>query len=141
MTLPTCLGPLRFADSFILVGDHNQLPPLVRPAVSCLPDGSNICSQVRNADARKGGYDTSLFKRLTEAHPSAVVYLTHQYRMNEDIMLLSNKLIYSDQLKVGSKEVALQRLDLPHPEGLETIHDHKSHPGIDCWIRDLLDPK
>ena len=29
VTLPTCLGPLRFADTFVLVGDHNQLPPLV----------------------------------------------------------------------------------------------------------------
>ena len=29
ITLPTCLGPLRFADKFVLVGDHNQLPPLV----------------------------------------------------------------------------------------------------------------
>lgn len=30
ITLPTCLGPLRHADKFILVGDHLQLPPLVR---------------------------------------------------------------------------------------------------------------
>ena len=30
ITLPTCLGPLRFASKFILVGDHFQLPPLVR---------------------------------------------------------------------------------------------------------------
>ena len=29
VTLPTCLGPLRFAKKFVLVGDHNQLPPLV----------------------------------------------------------------------------------------------------------------
>ena len=29
ITLPTCLGPLRFAEKFVLVGDHYQLPPLV----------------------------------------------------------------------------------------------------------------
>lgn len=29
VTLPTCLGPLRFASKFVLVGDHFQLPPLV----------------------------------------------------------------------------------------------------------------
>lgn len=29
ITLPTCLGPLRFAQKFVLVGDHYQLPPLV----------------------------------------------------------------------------------------------------------------
>lgn len=30
ITLPTCIGPLRFAEKFVLVGDHFQLPPLVR---------------------------------------------------------------------------------------------------------------
>lgn len=29
VTLPTCLGPLRYAETFVLVGDHNQLRPLV----------------------------------------------------------------------------------------------------------------
>jgi len=31
ITLPVCLGPLRYADRFVLVGDHYQLPPLVHP--------------------------------------------------------------------------------------------------------------
>jgi DNA replication ATP-dependent helicase Dna2 len=30
ITLPVCLGPLRCANTFVLVGDHYQLPPLVR---------------------------------------------------------------------------------------------------------------
>jgi DNA replication ATP-dependent helicase Dna2 len=30
LTLPVCLGPLRYAKVFVLVGDHYQLPPLVR---------------------------------------------------------------------------------------------------------------
>lgn len=29
VTLPTCVGPLRCADKFVLVGDHFQLPPIV----------------------------------------------------------------------------------------------------------------
>jgi len=29
ITLPTCLGLLKFADTFVLVGDHLQLHPLV----------------------------------------------------------------------------------------------------------------
>lgn len=36
ITLPTCLGPLRFAEKFILVGDHYQLPPLVRLPFLCI---------------------------------------------------------------------------------------------------------
>lgn len=34
ITLPVCLGPLRLAETFVLVGDHFQLPPLVRPSVA-----------------------------------------------------------------------------------------------------------
>lgn len=63
-TLPTCLGLLRFADTFVLVSDHNQLPPLVR-----------------NPSARKHGLETSLFKRGCEARPEPTMYLSYQYRM------------------------------------------------------------
>ena len=30
ITLPASLGPLRYANRFVLVGDHYQLPPLVQ---------------------------------------------------------------------------------------------------------------
>ena len=52
MVLPASLGPLLKARSFVLVGDHNQLPPLVT-----------------NKDAEAGGLGESLFKRLSDAHP------------------------------------------------------------------------
>lgn len=29
LTLPVCLGPLRFGNIFVLVGDHKQLSPVV----------------------------------------------------------------------------------------------------------------
>ncbi|THH11174.1 hypothetical protein EW146_g8137 [Bondarzewia mesenterica] len=123
ITLPTCLGPLRFADKFILVGDHYQLSPLVR-----------------NRDARKGGLDVSLFRRLSEAHPHAVVDLTEQYRMNEHIMLLSNRLIYGDRLRCGSDEVAKQSLVLPNPTYLKTIHGRSlCLEKRGCWMQELMD--
>lgn len=50
--------------------------------------------------------DVSLFKRLCEAHPNAVVNLEYQYRMNSDIMLLSNTLIYNHRLRCGTPTVA-----------------------------------
>ena len=71
ITLPICLGPIRMARTFVLVGDHNQLPPLVQ-----------------NEEARNGGLDVSLFKLLSDTHPASVVNLEHQYRMCEDIMAL-----------------------------------------------------
>jgi DNA replication ATP-dependent helicase Dna2 len=124
ITLPTCLGPLRFADRFVLVGDHHQLPPLVR-----------------SHDARKGGLDESLFKRLCRAHPEAVVDLRSQYRMNEDIMLVANELVYSNKLLCGTPEVAARSLLLPDPAGMERIHKlTASRCEAKCWLRDVLDP-
>jgi len=52
---------MRFANVFVLVGDHYQLPPIVR-----------------NLDAREFGFSKSLFKRLYEARPDSVVNLAHQ---------------------------------------------------------------
>ncbi|KAK7048375.1 DNA replication helicase [Favolaschia claudopus] len=121
ITLPTCLGPLRFAKTFVLVGDHFQLPPLVR-----------------NREARKGGLDVSLFRRLSEAHPQAVVNMAQQYRMNKDIMTLSNKLIYGDRLSCGSDAVANSSLVLPDVRFLDNMHIRTScHPN-GCWIDRLM---
>ncbi|KAI3623330.1 hypothetical protein CBS14141_004113 [Malassezia furfur] len=89
ITTPTCLGPLRMADRFVLVGDHHQLAPLVREAA-----------------AASGGMATSLFEALCAAHPEAVVSLTRQYRMNAAIMALSNALVYGGALQCGSADVA-----------------------------------
>jgi DNA replication ATP-dependent helicase Dna2 len=140
ITLPTCLGPLRFADKFVLVGDHFQLPPLVRPSLGLLVYILICLSlQVRNPAARKAGLDVSLFRRLSTAHPHAVIDLTHQYRMNEDIMLLSNRLIYGDRLRCGNEEVARRTLVLPDGgKYLCTLHVDKPVCGKDCWMYQLL---
>ncbi|KAG6969229.1 hypothetical protein JG688_00005397 [Phytophthora aleatoria] len=93
ITQPIILSALRCADTFVLVGDHYQLPPLVA-----------------NAQARKEGMDVSLFRRLAEAHPEATQQLSYQYRMNRDIMLVANRLVYGDKLKCGSFKVASNHL-------------------------------
>jgi DNA replication ATP-dependent helicase Dna2 len=135
ITLPVCLGPIRMAKSFILVGDHHQLPPLVQ-----------------NKEASEGGLDISLFKLLCEAHPQAVVSLEHQYRMCADIMLLSNTFIYSGRLKCGTPAVASRRLVHPIPEGLNTYHYRLNSSKLvsdpicfgpntaTCWLSRALDP-
>ena len=125
MVLPAALAPLLKARAFVLVGDHNQLPPLV------------ACKE-----AEAGGLADSLFKRLSDAHPQAragagcwglglllgqgrrwqqgmwpflthlappapvqaVVQLPVQYRMAADIMALPNALIYGGALRCGSGE-------------------------------------
>jgi DNA replication ATP-dependent helicase Dna2 len=52
VTVPVVLGPIMKANSFVLVGDPNQLPPLV--------------SSVK---AQEGGLGISLLSRLLQAHP------------------------------------------------------------------------
>lgn len=138
ITLPVCLGPIRMARTFILVGDHNQLPPLVQ-----------------NAEAREGGLDVSLFKMLSGNHPESVVNLETQYRMCEDVMTLSNTLIYNGRLKCGNPAVAQASIRVPWLEALKQHHHTPSsllpaslNPKTVClnptralcWIRDLLDP-
>jgi DNA replication ATP-dependent helicase Dna2 len=125
LTLPVCIGPLRFADKFILVGDHFQLPPLVR-----------------DSRARDGGYDVSLFKRLSEAHPESLIHLAHQYRMNSDIMLISNELIYSHRLRCGNIQVAQARLVLDRlVPGLQLIHSDYPRCKSNCWIEHVMNPR
>lgn len=115
VTVPVVLGPIAFADKFILVGDHYQLPPLVI-----------------HPEARQEGLDQSLFKILSDNHPSSVIELTYQYRMCSEIMSLSNELIYDGRLKCGSEEVANQRLTIPY---LDTV------PIDGTCIKDILDPE
>eukprot|EP01135_Chromosphaera_perkinsii_P003490 Nk52_evm16s245 gene=Nk52_evmTU16s245 len=121
VTQPICLGPLRFAKTFILVGDHYQLPPLVR-----------------SADAQKKGMQESLFKRLCEAHPKATVSLEYQYRMNENIMALSNKLIYNQRLKCGTEEIAEGRLTLPLTYPILSYISKTFNEFKDMWLYHVL---
>lgn len=138
ITLPICLGPIRMARTFVLVGDHNQLPPLVQ-----------------NEEARVGGLDVSLFKLLSDTHPDSVVNLEHQYRMSEDIMALSNTLIYEGRLKCGTEELRHRKLDIPIMGALQRHHFDidtvLSQPATipntfctgmgPCWLRDMVDPE
>lgn len=130
ITLPTCIGPLRYAKRFVLVGDVYQLPPIVR-----------------NKEANEAGLDKSLFAILAEARPESISYLEYQYRMNRDIMDVSNALIYDGKLKCGNHQVASRTLQLPQLDhGLKSMHQHNSacqsssSSSDDCWLTSVLDP-
>lgn len=120
VSMPVALGPLRFGEKFIMVGDHNQLPPLVK-----------------NERARTQGLEDSLFKILSERHPESMAELTLQYRMCEDIMKLSNFLIYKDKLKCGNEQVSNQSLTI---QNLGEISKYKTTASGKDWLTDILDP-
>ncbi|CAK9435366.1 uncharacterized protein LODBEIA_P00930 [Lodderomyces beijingensis] len=122
ITLPISLGPIQLAKKFVLVGDHYQLPPLVLH-----PDPEV-----------KRGLGQSLFKVLANAHSDAVSELTHQYRMCEEIMQLSNILVYDNKLKCGNKETANQSLKIPRPESI-SMYAKPDLPLEHQWMNWVLD--
>uniref|UniRef100_A0A158Q8K4 DNA helicase n=1 Tax=Elaeophora elaphi TaxID=1147741 RepID=A0A158Q8K4_9BILA len=85
---PTIIPVIAASDSFVLVGDHRQLTPLV-------------CSK----KAREEGMAKSLLERLT-VHHSAVITLHSQYRMNRPIAELSSVLFYEKKLRCANNMVA-----------------------------------
>lgn len=125
LTQPICIAPLSISNVFVLVGDHLQLPPLVK-----------------SEKAKEMGMDHSLFSDLAKAHSDAVISLTYQFRMNAKIMLLANELIYHNLLKCGNDFVANGKLILlGYPDCLKNL-------ALDCgikksnidWISDIIDP-
>jgi DNA replication ATP-dependent helicase Dna2 len=87
---PDALAAINRADRFTLVGDHRQLPPVVR---------------AENALA------TSLFERLIEDHPAAAVALDRQYRMAQAIQAFPSREFYDGNLRPATGEVAGRRID------------------------------
>jgi len=90
LTEPGTLAAVNRADRFVLVGDHQQLPPVVR--------SENSLSE-------------SLFQRLIEEYPDASVMLDRQYRMSQRIQWFSSREFYDGQLRPAAPEIAGQRLD------------------------------
>ncbi|XP_033169254.1 DNA replication ATP-dependent helicase/nuclease DNA2 [Drosophila mauritiana] len=90
---PTVLRPLIHCSKFVLVGDPEQLPPIIR-----------------SKEARQRGADETLFQRLDSEEATAVLSL--QYRMNKTITRLANELTYGGDLKCASDEVSGARFEL-----------------------------
>lgn len=90
LTEPATLAAINRAQRFVLVGDHHQLPPVVR----CENDLSR-----------------SLFERLIEDHPDASVLLDRQYRMAQRIQAFSSREFYDGRLRPAIGAVASQRID------------------------------
>ena len=93
LTEPGTFLATNLADRFVLVGDHHQLPPVVRA---------------------ENDLQESLFERLIERYPDAAVLLDRQYRMSQRVQYFSSREFYDGQLRPATPEVAGQRLgDLP----------------------------
>ncbi|MFB6185278.1 MAG: AAA domain-containing protein, partial [Halobacteriaceae archaeon] len=88
LTEPDTLTAINRAEKFVLVGDHKQLPPVVR--------SENM--------------NQSLFERLIDLFPETAVMLNQQYRMAQQIQAFSSREFYDNNLRPANTEIATQRL-------------------------------
>ena len=95
LTEPDALAAVNLAERFVLVGDHQQLPPVVRA---------------------ENELQESLFQRLVERYPEAGVMLEAQYRMSQRIQAFASSAFYDGQLRPATVEVAAQ-----HPRQLVDV--------------------
>ena len=98
LTEPGTLAATTLAERFVLVGDHQQLPPVVRA------DAPNPAGE--DSDAPGAGLSASLFERLVERYPDASVMLDRQYRMAQRIQAFASREFYDGQLRPATAEVA-----------------------------------
>jgi len=89
LTEPGTHAAINRADRFVLVGDHEQLPPVVRA---------------------ENDLTTSLFQRLIETYPDASVMLDRQYRMSQRIQAFASAEFYDGALRPATPAVAGQTL-------------------------------
>lgn len=92
---PIIIESLFFSKKFVLIGDYFQLTPLVK-----------------SKDSLAKGMAVSLFERLSKLHLKQLCRLTDQFRMNKDIMTISNVLVYENYLKPANDHIANQKLKL-----------------------------
>jgi len=114
LTEPDALAAVTLAERFVLVGDHQQLPPVVRAENGESPrDSESASGEKPRADLQE-----SLFERLVEAYPDAGVMLDEQYRMSQRIQAFASTEFYDGELRPASGEVAAQ-----HPRQLVDLAD------------------
>ncbi|MFB6104366.1 MAG: AAA domain-containing protein [Halobacteriaceae archaeon] len=116
---PDALTALARADRVVLVGDHEQLPPVVHT----------------------DGMDRSLFERLVDEQPEAAVLLDRQYRMAQRVQAFPSREFYAGDLRPASRTVAQRSPTdltddgaLPHP-----LDDPVSFHHVDGDDREHVD--
>lgn len=83
---PTTWLPISRAKRLVLIGDHHQLPPVVKSV------------ETTDFDLKK-----SLFEKAMDHANIEHNLLAVQYRMHEQIMNFSNNYFYENKLKAGKK--------------------------------------
>lgn len=119
MTEPEALKAISRAGRLIMVGDHQQLPPIILSKTKFL--------------------QKSLFERLREAFPNRFLLLNEQYRMNNEILQFVNHKYYQGKLKAANNQIATQNLGVTGllPYQVINIKTYKKHDSYN-WQEAVL---
>ena len=154
LTEPGTLAAVSRADQFVLVGDHEQLPPVVQSGGSEHASESARSAARNPADSRttephddggqrRADLQTSLFERLIGTYPDAAVLLDRQYRMAQRIQAFPSREFYDGALRPADGSVAAQQLsDLGVDESLlpESLRDRVAFVDPDGQRRGNTNP-
>jgi superfamily I DNA and/or RNA helicase len=120
-TIPLSLIGILHGKSFVLVGDHCQLPPIIQ------------------SEKTPGSGKKSLFEYLMNMYPNKCTLLDTQYRSNEGIISFSNENVYNNKIKTCKLNANLQ-LHISNVKGdfADIINPKNTvvwitHPGIHQW--------
>ena len=92
---PELVLPILKAEKLILVGDHKQLPPIIKDV--SLEDLANETG-IRLDDL---DFETTVFEKLIINNPKSYVMLNTQYRMHPHIQMAINQFYTNDKNKTG----------------------------------------
>lgn len=101
-TIPLALCGILLAKSFILVGDHKQLPPISKTPMPPTCYHTQKCG--KNCE--------SLFKLLITLYPNSSTMLELQFRSHPAIMGFSSKQFYANRIQ-SPNNCYEKKLDLP----------------------------
>jgi len=121
LTEPGTLAATNLAERFVLVGDHQQLPPVVQADE---PDAADLPTGEDGNPAPGATLSRSLFQRLIERYPEASVMLDRQYRMAQRIQAFASREFYAGQLRPATGEVAGQHLRQLDGVDVEALPEH-----------------
>ena len=118
LTEPATLAAINRADRFVLVGDHEQLPPVVQAEGGVPVSEAELGSGVADGEGPRDPADrppradlsVSLFERLIDRYPEGGVTLTSQYRMSQRIQAFASAEFYDGALRPATGEVAAKSL-------------------------------